>query len=186
MIDATDLETWWTRYGAQLLSFTRAKVSTLEDAEDLIQEVFLRLYTRLCCMRDEDGMVKIAFRVTRNLIIDRYRSTRLSVPLDESLPANVDGPEPDWDAATALAPALRETVEQLPEPYRSALILTGFDGLSQVALAERERLPVSTVKSRVQRAREKVKAALLACCHFELDARGGVISYHRRSCPCGV
>ncbi len=70
----------------------------------------------------------------------------------------------------------------LPEKYRQALILTELQGLPQQALAERLGISLSGAKSRVQRGREKLRQALLDCCHFEFDRRGGIISYQAR-CP---
>jgi RNA polymerase sigma-70 factor, ECF subfamily len=56
--------------------------------------------------------------------------------------------------------------------------------LSQQHLAEREGISLSGAKSRVQRAREKLRQLLLECCHFELDRLGRIIDYHRRCCRC--
>jgi RNA polymerase sigma-70 factor (ECF subfamily) len=59
----------------------------------------------------------------------------------------------------------------LPEPYSQALILTEYEGLSQKEMAERLGISFSGAKSRVQRARRKLRDLLLQCCHFELDRR---------------
>jgi RNA polymerase sigma-70 factor (ECF subfamily) len=63
------------------------------------------------------------------------------------------------------------------------LVLTEYQGLTQKELGERLGLSFSGAKSRVQRAREKLKQQLLACCHFELDRRGHVINYQPK-CQC--
>ena len=91
---------------------------------------------------------------------------------------------PKTDRQAELALSLRGLVEQLPDPYREALLLTEFQGLSQVELAGRLGLSVSAAKSRVQRARGKLRDMLLACCHIELDRRGRVIDYYERCCCC--
>jgi RNA polymerase sigma-70 factor (ECF subfamily) len=83
-----------------------------------------------------------------------------------------------------LAFSLRETAEELEEPYREALILTEYEGLTQAEYAARAGLSLSGAKSRVQRAREKLKQLLLDCCHFELDRRGGIIDFYPRCCRC--
>jgi RNA polymerase sigma-70 factor (ECF subfamily) len=74
-------------------------------------------------------------------------------------------------------------VRNLPEQDRQALILTEYQGLTQKEFGERLGLSFSGAKSRVQRAREKLKQQLLACCHFELDRRGHVVNYQPR-CQC--
>jgi len=74
-------------------------------------------------------------------------------------------------------------MNSLPELDRQALILTEYRGLTQKELGERLGLSFSGAKSRVQRAREKLKQMLLACCHFELDRQGHIINYQSR-CQC--
>lgn len=63
----------------------------------------------------------------------------------------------------------------LPDPYRDAIVLTQFEGLSQKELADRFGISASGAKSRVQRGRAVLKALLLECCQFEFDRRGSVI-----------
>jgi RNA polymerase sigma-70 factor, ECF subfamily len=75
-------------------------------------------------------------------------------------------------------------VNELPEPYRQALLLTEYQGLNQKQMAERLGISVSGAKSRVQRAREKLRDMLLNCCHFEFDRRGRIVDYYEHCCCC--
>jgi RNA polymerase sigma-70 factor (ECF subfamily) len=102
--------------------------------------------------------------------------------IPETLPAEDEVIEPD--AADILASSMREMVEALPDPYRQALLLTEYEGLTQAELAERLGISLSGAKSRVQRARQKIKDELLACCHFEFDRYGRVIDYWEHCCCC--
>ena len=77
-------------------------------------------------------------------------------------------------------------LEGLPPEHREALHLTEYEGLTQKELAERLGIGLSGAKSRVQRARTRLKALLLACCHFELDARGRVMNYGPKRERCDV
>jgi RNA polymerase sigma-70 factor (ECF subfamily) len=122
------------------------------------------------------------YRIARNLIIDSYRARRPTVELPADLPGESDVPE--IDAESALAGSLKETIDQLPARYREALLLTEYGGLSQVELAKRLGISVSGAKSRVQRARERLRDLILQCCHVELDRRGRVIDYYARCCCC--
>jgi RNA polymerase sigma-70 factor (ECF subfamily) len=65
----------------------------------------------------------------------------------------------------------------LPTPYRQALALAEVEGLSQREIAGLEGLSLSGAKSRVQRARRMLRAALLSCCRVELDRHGSVLDY---------
>jgi RNA polymerase sigma-70 factor, ECF subfamily len=62
--------------------------------------------------------------------------------------------------------------------------MTEYHELSQIELAVRLNLSISGAKSRVQRAREKLKEAFLDCCHFEFDQLGRVIHYEPKCSYC--
>jgi RNA polymerase sigma-70 factor (ECF subfamily) len=104
------------------------------------------------------------------------------VEIPESLPAEPDVLEDDPEAILALS--LRELIDELPEPYRQALILTEYQGLSQKQLAGQAGISLSGAKSRVQRAHDRLRDMLLSCCHFELDRRGHIVDYYERCCCC--
>jgi RNA polymerase sigma-70 factor (ECF subfamily) len=62
--------------------------------------------------------------------------------------------------------------------------MTEYQGLSQKQLADNLGISLSGAKSRVQRARDKLRDMLLSCCHFELDRRGRILDYYQRCCCC--
>jgi RNA polymerase sigma-70 factor (ECF subfamily) len=80
-------------------------------------------------------------------------------------------------------------LRQLSREYRDAVVRTDLDGVSQNIVAKEAGVSVSGMKSRVQRGRRQLKAALEACCRIDLDRRGGVLSYEPRAgrgcAPCG-
>ena len=185
MIEAEHLNEIWRRYHARLLGFIRSKVGSLEEAEDILQELFIRVHARICCMQEWTVMEKLVYRIARNLIIDHYRKRRPAEELPDDIRGDCRLPKMEEDPIARLAFSLSETIDELPEPYRNALILTEYEGLTQAELARREGISLSAAKSRVQRARAKLKEALLECCHFELDSRGGILDYRERCCCCG-
>ncbi len=71
--------------------------------------------------------------------------------------------------------AFLRMIAGLHEPYREALVLTEFDGLTQQQLAGRLGISLSGAKSRVQRRRQQLNEMLTECCTFELDRRGKAI-----------
>ncbi len=174
------IETLWDQYCCRLLAFIRSRVSDEAEAEDLLQELFIRVHQHLCCLPAPGKMDSWIYQIARNLIIDSYRRHRQHVEIPESLPAEDDLPEDDPE--TELSLSLRDLVEELPATDREALELTEYQGLSQRELAGRLGISLSGAKSRVQRAREKLRSLLLACCHIELDRRGRIVDYYQR-CP---
>jgi RNA polymerase sigma-70 factor (ECF subfamily) len=103
-----------------------------------------------------------------------------------ALPETFDIPEEptEIDREQTLLPCIKTMVDQLPDVYREAIIFTEYQGWTQKELAQHLGISLSGAKSRVQRAREKLKNMLLACCHFEFDRRGKIIDYHSRSDCC--
>lgn len=178
------LESVWDQFSHRLRSFIRARVPNEETAEDILQDVFVRIHARVGTLQDLGKLESWLYQITRNVIIDYYRSRRPTEQLPETLGSSEDVYEEDL--VTRLASDVREMVEALPEPYREALVLTSYEGLSQKELAKRLELSYSGAKSRVQRARERVKDMLMTCCHFEFDRRGTVIDYYDHCCCCAT
>ena len=182
----TTTERVWETFHVPLQQFIRRRVSDDDMAEDLLQDVFLDIYQHLDTLRDVKKLECWIYQVTRNAIIDYYRSQRATTTLEEPEALQLSEELPDEDIVTELFPSVRGMVLSLPEQDRQALILTEYQGLTQKELAERLGISVSGAKSRVQRARAKLKQQLLACCHFELDRRGHVIDYQPRCACCAT
>ena len=182
----TTTERVWETFHDPLQQFIRRRVSDDATAEDLLQDVFLKIHQHVETLKDVKKLESWIYTLTRNAIIDYYRSTRQTTSLD--VPEALQLPEklPDEDVVSELFPSVRAMVMSLPAQDRQALILTEYQGLTQKELAERLGLSVSGAKSRVQRAREKLKQQLLDCCHFELDRRGHVIDYQPRCACCST
>lgn len=175
------VEELWNRMHVRLCHFICARMADEQDAEDILQEVFIRIHTHLDQVREMDRLEAWVYQVARNSIIDAYRSSRPGLELPEDM---AEEPEPEADAQDELSPFVQELVKTLPDPYRQALILTEYQGLSQQQLAARLGISLSGAKSRVQRARHKIKDAMLTCCHFEFDARGRVLEVRKHCCCC--
>lgn len=172
----------WLNFGADLHSFIARRVANPNDAEDLLQETFVKIHRNLDGLHEDDKLTGWVYQIARNTITDYYRrnghdltSLEEQPEEDERLVAEEDGDE--LTVAQELALCLRPMVENLPDAYRQALWLTEFEGLSQVELAARLGISVSGAKSRVQRGRAMLRRQLLDCCKFEFDRRGGVIGY---------
>jgi RNA polymerase sigma-70 factor, ECF subfamily len=182
----TTTERVWDTFHVPLQQFIRRRVSDDATAEDLLQDVFLKIHQHVETLKDVKKLESWIYTLTRNAIIDYYRSTRQTTSLD--VPEALQLPEdlPDEDVVSELFPSVRAMVRSLPAQDRQALILTEYQGLTQKELAERLGLSLSGAKSRVQRARAKLKQQLLACCHFELDRRGHVIDYQPRCACCSA
>jgi RNA polymerase sigma-70 factor (ECF subfamily) len=171
-------------FHAGLRRFVLARVSDPGAADDVLQEVYLRIHTHIGTVRDCARLQAWAYQIARNAIVDYYRGRRPAGELPESLPVPEDACENDVECE--LMASLASMINDLPDKYRQALTLTLYEGLTLQEVAERLGISLSGAKSRVQRAREKLKDSLLDCCHFAFDRYGGVLDYQGRCCCCAT
>ena len=138
-----------------------------DDAEDLTQEIFLRVFRSLEKFnRDADFSTWLS-SVARNHCIDHYRaSKREREVLVEDLVAFDLAPASSGNPHRALEERdrrsfVRRGLEMLPEKLREAVVLRDLQGLSYQEMADRLHLPEGTVKSRINRGREELARLLL-------------------------
>jgi RNA polymerase sigma-70 factor, ECF subfamily len=178
------VESIWNEFSDKLGQFIRSRVSDPATADDIRQDVFVKVQTKLGELEDPSKLQSWLYLIARNAIIDHYRTKKHTTEIPESLPAEQNSKN---DAEIeGLKAAFRRIVYTLPDPYRDAIVLTEFDGLSQKELAGRLGISVSGAKSRVQRGRALLKRQLLDCCQFEFDRRGSVIDctpHQNSTCP---
>jgi len=172
----------WEEFHPKLKQFVLRRIPDEQSGEDILQDVFLKIHTHIDTLRNEEKLQSWIYQIARNAIADYYREHRATLELSEAPPL-LEEPGDDDDIVKELIPSIKAMVDSLPTDYREALLLTEYQGLTQRELAEKLGLSLSGAKSRVQRAREKLKTMLLDCCHFEFDRRGKVIDYQPK-CSC--
>jgi RNA polymerase sigma-70 factor, ECF subfamily len=181
----------WRELRGPLAAFIARRVADPQDAEDVLQEVLLRIHRHSDELASADRVAAWVHRIARNTIVDYYRrrAARPESPagaagdLDDPVGGSLD--EPAAEALRReLAACLRPLIDRLPDKHREALVLTEVEGLTQVEAAQRLGISVSGAKARVQRGRVQLRTLLLDCCRVELDRRGGITEYHARSGSC--
>jgi RNA polymerase sigma-70 factor, ECF subfamily len=145
------------------------------DADDVLQDVLLRLYTDGERLRDGAAFGPFVYAIARNTLVDHLRRRRdLAF---ESEDAATDEPEPyDASVEALVASYVAPFVALLPSPTREALMMTELEGLSHAKAAELAGVSLSAMKARVRRGRAELRHVFEACCAFEQDARGTVTS----------
>lgn len=172
----------WEEFHPRLKQFIRTRIPDEHNVEDILQDVFLKIHTRIDSLRDEEKLQSWLYQIARHAIADYYRAHKATVELSEAILLPED-PVFDDDVVKDILPSVKFMVNSLPDEYREALLLTEYEGLTQRELGERLGLSFSGAKSRVQRAREKLKVMLLDCCHFEFDRLGKIVDYQPK-CAC--
>ena len=165
----------WDEFSTALRAFIRRRVRDDHVADDLLQDVFVRIHDKLDALDDEERMASWIFRIARNVVTDFYRR-RSDDTFDEKDIAT-DQVTRDENINEQVGQWLINRIAELPEDYRIAVSLSELKGVRQTEIAEQLGLSASGAKSRVQRGRKMLKEMLLRCCHFEFDRRGNVIDY---------
>ncbi len=182
MTDAGATDAVWRALSTDLLAWLRRRVPD-DAADDLLQDVFLRVHERRGDLRDEDRIAGWVFRVARNAVVDWHRKKRPTAALDAEQPSDDTPNDDSVRLRQTLARWTAATIEDLPEKYRDILKLTELEELPYKTVASRTGLSVSGVKTRVQRGRELLRAKLQRCCTITLDTRAGLLDVQpRRDC----
>lgn len=139
------------------------------DAEDLTQEAFLRAYRSYSSYNPALPFQNWIYRIIGNLHIDRYRRKPKAqvLSLDAKLKSQ-DGEVaveiPDWSmnpedaaVATELEGAMQEALSELPEAFRTAVVLVDIEGLSYEETSDAMQTSIGTVRSRVFRGRQMLR-----------------------------
>ena len=175
-------EQLWETFNLPLQQFIRRRVRDQHSTEDILQDVFLKIHLHIDTLHSQERLASWIYQIARNAIADYYRSQRPAADLPATLAVPDD--QANDDLVRELLPCVAAMVDALPGAYRDALRLTEYQGLSQKALSEHLGISFSGAKSRVQRARAKLKQQLLDCCHFQFDYAGQIIDYQPRCANC--
>lgn len=172
----------WLKFEGRMRAFILSKIHDEAKADDLMQELFIRIHGNIDKVSDEVKLQSWIYQICRNLITDHFRSVSKS---SKGGPALI--PEEEDHDEDLMSEALEDMINMmsdLPGEYCEALCKTELGSLSQKAYAEHIGMSYSGVKSRVQRARNMLKDMLMRCCHYEFDKYGNVIEIHPVNCCC--
>ena len=143
-----------TTHSKTLLRAAYSVVGSTHDAEEIVQETFIKLLDRDQPFNDGEHERAWLIRVTVNLAKNRKQSAwnRHSAPLEEWIPAH------DEDFCESYA--LRQVMEKLQPNYRAVLHLYYYEGYKVGEISSMLDIPLATVSSRLARGREKLRTAM--------------------------
>jgi len=163
----------WNRHEAELRAWLRCRLSNPHDAEDLLQDLFLKALRqdkKFCQIENARAWL---FEVARNALADRLRLKKEQVELPEDLVHEIDEPIP----VDTLAQCLPRALAELAEEDREAITLCDLEGVNQEEFARLKGLTLPGAKSRVQRARKRLREHLTDACQVRFDAAGKVCCF---------
>jgi RNA polymerase sigma-70 factor (ECF subfamily) len=181
--DHQDFPIIYAEYRPKIVGYLRRLVGDA-DAEDVAQEVFVKVGKALEGFRGDSSLSTWIYRIATNTATDHLRKFASRQVLDFPNVSSDDDTTPDSTMPDEGAPVLdtllirkdmneciRGIVESLPENYRSVLVLSEFEGLSNAEISEVAGISLETVKIRLHRARTRLRKELQGKCNFYHDER---------------
>jgi RNA polymerase sigma-70 factor (ECF subfamily) len=159
------------RHAEKLFHYLVRQLGNAQDAEDLAQESFVRVYQNRARFDPAQKFTTWLYTIATNLGRDRlrYRARHPTVslqtedetesPLESHLPAETPGPREQLEQRET-AEAVRRALAILPEELRTPLILSEYEGLSHADIAQILRCTSKAVETRLYRARNKLRQTL--------------------------
>lgn len=158
-------------YKDKIFHLAYRMLNNKQEAEDAVQETFLRVYTNLHRYDEYQKFSTWIFRIGTNLCIDKLRRRKQTYSLDAEmtdgegndyyamLPSDEDTPEKQLIVSETQA-QIHRAIETLPEKYKSVVILRYLQDMSLQEISDVLDMPVTTIKTRVHRGREYLRKKL--------------------------
>ena len=172
----------WRDYHNRLRSFIQSRVNSSDNADDILQDVFLKIHASIDKLKDLSNLKSWLYQITKHTIIDYHRTTKFNQELTDDV--LIDETESNGELMNLISTWIRTAANQLEPDYRDAVLQADFNNISQKKIAETTGISYSGVKSRIQRGREKIKDLILDCCHLDFDFFGNVYDYKCKRCEC--
>ncbi len=150
----------YTQYRDKVFAYIRNHVNSPEDAEDLCEDVFVKIYTKLDTYDDSKASISTwIYSVTSNTVIDFYRTNHVHSEIPEDLSDPVNLIEDDYlnnESMQLLADALKT----LPQEQRDIIVLRYYKGLTLQEVAEKMNLSYGITKLRHREALGRLQSVL--------------------------
>lgn len=159
----------WTTYKAPLYFFIRKRVSLREDAEEVLQNTFVKIHQNLHSLRHPEKVRAWAFQIARNALADSFKKRVKTVA---SVDWNMAAPEYEPPSEVC---CFEQCIQALPKLYKQVITLVYLEGKSQKQAAEALAISLSNTKARIRRAKQWLAHHLKACCGYTTNTDGKLV-----------
>jgi RNA polymerase sigma-70 factor, ECF subfamily len=164
----------WQQHEGELRGYLRHRLSDAAAADDVLQDVFVKALRQGQGFCTLDNPRAWLFQVARNALVDRARTTHAHEPLPDDLLESTSWLAGPMAPIDALADCLSRVLLELPAEDAAILRACDLEGRTQAAFAEAIGLNLPAAKSRLQRARKRLRERLVQACQVRFDDRGSV------------
>ena len=174
-----DTQDIWKLYANDIKFFILSKVKDEVIADDLLQETFIKVHTKLNTLKDKNKMKSWLFTIARYTVLDYFKSKKLMYETTDE-----DFVFEEQKLEHSEIDCLRGIVKSLPKKYRDPLFLSDIKGMKQMQISKQLNLPLSTVKSQIQRGRKLIAQGFVDCCDFIINDKGFLVGEIKDKADC--
>jgi len=171
----------WTSYSEDLKRFIISKVKDTAIADDILQDTFIKIHTKLQTLKNVDKLKAWCFTIARNSILDYWKSTNKTFEI-----ANFETEIEILENNHTEKDCLKNILNKLPKIYRDPLFLSDIKGLKQQEVADQLNQSLPTTKSQIQRARKLIAEGFMDCCGLVLNDEGNLVGEIKEKEDCKV
>ena len=165
-----NLDCVWEEFSGQIRGYLLGKVRQKDDADDLLQEIFIKIHNNINTLQDEKKLAPWIHQIVRNTLTDYYRKRDLeTAELNEESTSIPDADVPDDIYSECVNGCLKVFIDRLPDKYKKPLVLSDIKEHKQKDIAKEMNLSYSGLKSRVQRGRNMIKDMFVDCACIASD-----------------
>ncbi len=179
MKNKNNLENIWEEFSKKLLGFIISKISSREDAEDILQEVFIKIQKNINSLQEDKKLKSWIYTIARNAIFDFYKSKKIKTSEFDEKYLQIEELSED-SSFLEISECLSHMIKTLPEKYSQALEQVDLQWKSQIELSKYLNISIPWAKSRVQRGRKLLKQMFIDCCKPSLDKHWNIIEVHQK------
>lgn len=171
----------WTIYNRDIKQFIRSKIKDEQITNDLLQETFIKVHTKLHTLKHQEKVKSWLFSIANFTVLDYFREHSKSYEYVEKESLIEEDPISHDEKD-----CLRGILKNLPKKYRDPLFLSDIKGIKQAEVAKQLKLQLPTAKSRIQRARKMIAQGFVDCCDFKINPKGILIGEVKEKEDCKV
>lgn len=162
----------YRQYHADILKFVSAKLGNEANAEDIVQDIFIKIHLHHHTITDESKIKSWIYTVARNTVNDYFRKSKNPASEVEDI---ICEEEQTVLENHSFEKCLSHFIPRLPQKYSDIIIKTVWGNFSQAAYAKHKNISNSGAKSLMQRAPQKLLKQYRECCHYTADVYGNII-----------
>ena len=171
----------WNTYNNDIKRFILSKVNDKTVADDVLQNTFIKIHTKLHTLQDISKLKPWTFTIARNSIIDYFKNSKQTFDFSD-----FDIAIEEQQHVHTEKDCLEGILKNLPKKYRDPLFLSDIKGLKQQEIANQLQQSLPTTKSQIQRARKLIAKGFMDCCGFVLNKDGKLVGELQEKADCKV